>query len=264
MRVDNFLRSNPRPATLALVLQALAFIVAFVMILVLRYFSAEQITPNLQLFFLMFALLQACVATLLSRLLGMARWWHFIHFFFPIFVWLMSNIAVSSEVYLVAFIVTLSLYWTTFRTQVPFYPSGPFVWQQVSNLISDEHPSALIEIGSGLGDMSMAIAKNKPNCQVLGVEIAPLPWLVSKCRSLLRRSSADFVLGDYRRYDFKQFDIVFAYLSPAAMPALWIKAQREMQKGSLLISYEFEIPDAQPKQVIGSESSSKLIYIWRM
>ena len=33
-----------------------------------------------------------------------------------------------SSIYLLAFLFLLLLYWSTFRTQVPFYPSGAAVW----------------------------------------------------------------------------------------------------------------------------------------
>jgi len=47
-----------------------------------------------------------------------------------------------------------------------------------------------------------------------------LGGLTARCWGLnWRRSSATFVLGDYHKLDFGEFDAVFAYLSPAAMPA---------------------------------------------
>jgi hypothetical protein len=48
------------------------------------------------------------------------------------------------------------------------------------------------------------------------------------------------------------------------MPALWQKAQLEMQAGSMLISYEFEIPDAKASLCIQIEKQSPNIYVWKM
>jgi hypothetical protein len=123
---------------------------------------------------------------------------------------------------------------------------------------------SLIDIGSGLGDMPMYIAKIRPECRLEGIEIAPLPWLVSFIRSKIRRSTAVFKLGDYRALDFSNYDIVFAYLSPAAMLALWEKANQEMKSGSLLISLEFEIPGANPSMRIAGSEHSPMIYVWRI
>lgn len=55
--------------------------------------------------------------------------------------------------------------------------------------------------------------------------------------------------------------MVFAYLSPAAMPALWSKAQREMRAGSFLASYEFEIPEASGIKTIRTTEGGPLLYL---
>jgi len=169
---------------------------------------------------------------------------------------------ILNEVYLTGFLISLGLFWTTFRSQVPFFPSRPIVWQKVAELIPQDKPIRMIDIGSGLGDLAMHIAKMKTASRIEGIEVAPLPWLVSVVRSYLKGNAAVFKLGDYRELDFAQYDVVFAYLSPAAMPALWEKAHREMSSGSLLISYEFEVPGVSPTFCINTTKQS--IYVWEM
>lgn len=122
----------------------------------------------------------------------------------------------------------------------------------------------MIDIGSGLGDLSMYIAQRRPNDTVEGIEIAPLPWLISKVRARMQASNAAFTRGNYESLNFAEYDVVFAYLSPAAMTNLWIKANQEMRKGSLLVSLEFEIPEALPDQIIHTGTSTPKLYVWRM
>lgn len=197
-------------------------------------------------------------------LIGLAVWWRWIHFCFPLVMFLMSMWQLPNEIYLIGFVVTLSIFWTTFRSQVPFFPSRPMVWKKVAELVSQQQKTRMVEIGSGLGDLSMYIAKNRKNSQVEGVEIAPLPWLVSTLRTWVTRSSARFKLGDYRALDFAQYDLVFAYLSPAAMSDLWKKAQQEMRVGSLLVSYEFEISGVLPSFSITNGDKTPTIFVWKM
>ena len=118
----------------------------------------------------------------------------------------------------------------------------------------------MIDIGSGLGGMAMHLAAARPGAEVTGIELAPLPWLVSKLRAALRKSRARFVRGDYEALNFADYDLVFAYLSPAAMPGLWHKAQREMRTGTLLVSYEFEIPAGQSVKTIHATEGGPLLY----
>jgi hypothetical protein len=55
---------------------------------------------------------------------------------------------------------------------------------------------------------------------------------------------------------------VFAYLSPAAMGALWRKASAEMRPGSILLSYEFAIADKAADLVITPTGRGPVLYCW--
>jgi hypothetical protein len=110
----------------------------------------------------------------------------------------------------------------------------------------------------------MHIAKSRPRSHVEGIEIAPLPWLISVLRAKFCRSGVRFSLGDYRALNFADYDVIFAYLSPAAMLALWDKAQLEMRPGSLLISLEFDIPGVHPSRCVQAEQGSPALYVWEM
>jgi len=253
-----------KPATLAVLVQCAALVTVLVFSWLAHFIAAASFNVDLTFSILDLLLTQALLASIFSYFVGMATWWRWIHLCFPIVIWGMANWRLPNEFYLAGFIISLSLFWTTFRSQVPFFPSRPAVWKQVAKLMPKDKPVRLIDIGSGLGDMPMYIAKMRPECHIEGIEIAPLPWAVSFIRGKIRRSSAIFKLGDYRSLDFSNYDIVFAYLSPAAMLALWEKANHEMKSGSLLISLEFEIPGANPSMRIAGSEHSPMIYVWRI
>jgi hypothetical protein len=110
----------------------------------------------------------------------------------------------------------------------------------------------------------MYMAKIKPDSQIEGIEIAPLPWMISYMRAKFRRSSATFILGNYQALDFANYDVIFAYLSPVAMRTLWDKASQEMRPGSMLISLEFEIPGVAENMRIAGNKSTPTIYVWKI
>jgi hypothetical protein len=246
------------PATLAIVIQIAALMTVFLCVLIINLFFAVRFTV------FTLVVMQSLSAVALCGWTGMAVWWRWIHGVFPLAIALMSMTGIPNEVYLVGFLVSLSVFWTTYRSQVPFFPSRPIVREKVAQLIPLGQATRMIDIGSGLGDLSMYIANQRSNCQVEGIEIAPLPWLISAFRAWISRSSATFTLGDYHALDFAQYDLVFAYLSPAAMPALWLKARQEMLAGSLLVSYEFEIVGIPPAFIIKNSVNTPSIYVWKM
>jgi hypothetical protein len=82
---------------------------------------------------------------------------------------------------------------------------------------------------------------------------------------LLARSGCRIRFGDYRELDLARYDVVYAYLSPAAMGDLWSKARREMHPGSLLVSNRFAVPGVHPTEALATEPrGGASLYIWRM
>lgn len=211
------------------------------------------------------ALLQGAWAALLAWRAGLAPWWRAIQFaFVPVLVLsrgVADAAALPPAVFLVVFVVLLLVFWSTFRTQVPYYPSGREVRDIVAGLLPDR-PVAVVDIGSGLGGLVMDLAGRRADCDVTGIELAPLPWLASSLRARVTGSRARFLRGDYERLNLGHYDVVFAYLSPAAMGALWDKAQAEMKPGSLLLSYEFVIPERAPDRVFVTATGKKTLYCW--
>jgi predicted O-methyltransferase YrrM len=108
----------------------------------------------------------------------------------------------------------------------------------------------------------LELARRRPESRFEGIELAPLPWLASRLRARIAGATARFIRGDYEQLDFAQYDLVFAYLSPAAMDALWRKAQREMRPGSLLVSYEFPIAGQASSQTLVPQAGGPMLYIW--
>ncbi len=265
-KLRTIVRPNMRlvPATLAVLIQCAALLTVVAITWVVNFAATAYFGVNLNISIFTLVLMQALTAATFSYVAGMASWWRWIHLCFPLAAWVMFQWHIPNAVYLVGFVISLSLFWTTFRTQVPFFPSRSVVWQQVANIIPQDSPVRLIDIGSGLGDMSMYMAKTRPDSQIEGIEIAPLPWIISFIRAKFRRSSATFILGNYQALDFASYDVIFAYLSPAAMRMLWDKASQEMRPGCLLISLEFEIPGVPESMRILGNKNTPEIYVWKI
>jgi hypothetical protein len=248
-----FFRIWAAPSVRALLLQCLAFPLMLGAVFVLA-------RAGLQPGYLHVALVQGAIAGLLSWRL--ARWWRLIQFLFPLAVLGATRLALAPGVFLAGFVLLLLVFRSTYRTQVPYYPSGRKVWDAVAGLLPQERPVAAIDVGSGMGGLVLDLARRRPDSRFTGIELAPLPWLASRVRARLAGSHARFILGDYEGIDFGQYDLVFAYLSPAAMDALWRKASADMRPGSLLVSYEFAIAGREPDRIVLPTPGQTRLYIW--
>jgi hypothetical protein len=244
-----------KPAVAALLLQ----VAAFPLTLASTWLIASSGIP---MSYLGVALIQGVIAAGLTWWRGLASWWRFIQLLFPLALFATAQLDIPPIAFLAIFLFLLVLYWSTYRTQVPYYPSNRQVWDAVAALLPEEGRVRVIDIGSGLGGFTLDMARRRPGIEATGIELAPLPWLVSSLRARLAGSGARFIRGDYDRLDFADYDLVFAYLSPAAMSALWRKAAREMRPGALLVSYEFVIDDRLPDRTVYPTKRGKALYIW--
>jgi len=245
------------PAAQALIAQCLA------MVLVLTMSVAFSIFSEYRLSILAWCLIQGLCATAFSRLWKLDSWWSFIQLCFPLALLLAWEWHLPSAIYFTGFLICLALYWTTFRTRVPFYPSGPAVWRAVERMLP-AGPIRFVDIGSGFGGMVLYLAKQRHEGIFVGIELAPLPWLASRVRAAIGNSRGKMLRGDYTEVNLRDFDVVFAYLSPAAMPALWEQAQAEMKPGSLLLSFEFDVPGVQSQITNITPPEGPNLYAWTM
>lgn len=245
-------------------------VVALLVQVTVALFLAFAMLASWQLFQVKFSLLevlcsQSLLTLLATRWLNLAWWWCFLQPLFPVGLALMLMLALPPWLYLMLFSVLLLIYWSTYRTQVPYYPSTKSAWLALEQFLPKDHPFALIDIGSGLGGLVLHLGKKYPQGIFKGVEIAPLPWLISRLRQRITASPVRFLWSSYERLDFSEFDVVFAYLSPAAMDALWHKASTEMRSGSRLASLEFPVTGVADQFVVSTQNSpsnDRKLYVW--
>jgi hypothetical protein len=253
--VTSFYKRLP-PSIIALLLQ----LAAFALTVSTAHLLGLQLAPPI------FALLCGVLAAVLSRIVGLARWWLLIQFAFAPALVLMLALEIPPVVFLIAFIIMLTIYWSTFRTQVPLYLSSNKIWQALETMLPSDPPFNFIDLGSGIGGVLTHLARSHPHGRFHGVEAAPLPFLWSWLRIKFgRHAQCSVNWGSLWDSNLAKYDIVFAYLSPVPMDELWRKAKQEMRPGSLFISNTFCVADHPPQQTFTvDDMHHSTLYIWHM
>lgn len=191
---------------------------------------------------------QALTAAAVAHLLRSARWWLPIHLgFVPLAVGT-QGLGVNPAWYLAAFILLVLVYWTSFRTQVPLYLSNRRTAAAVAALLPPR-PCAVLDIGAGTGSLLRPLARARPDCRFSGIELAPATWLIGRLLAA-RAPNIDWQRGDLFARPWQDYDLVYAFLSPVPMAAVWKKAAAELRPGALLVSNSFPVPERAPDLVI--------------
>lgn len=209
-------------------------------------------------------------AALLGWRFGLAWWWAPIQLVAPAALALALGLAWAARlpawIFLAAFVLLLGLFWNSAGDRVPLYLSNRKTRAALAGLLPDRPDLAVADLGSGLGGVGAELARRRPAARVDAIESAPLPfalgWLGHR---LAGPANLAPIYGDLWSADLGAYDVVYCFLSPAPMPALYAKARAEMRPGSLLISNSFAVPDAPADRVVevGDRRGTRL-HVWRM
>lgn len=233
---------------------ALAQIVAGLCSLGLAQFTGHAV-PGMALL-----LMHSSLATGIARYIRLPWWWLPIQFLFAPALLTVLALEITPAWFLGGFLLLALIYWSTYRTRVPLYLSGPAVWQALEGRLPAE--GRVLDLGSGLGGPLAYLARRHAALRFEGIEAAPLPFLFSWLRSIGRRNLR-FRFGSFWARALDAQDVVFAYLSPAAMPRLWDKVRAEMRPGSTFVSVEFPVPGVAPHEVIQVGGVRGVcLYVW--
>lgn len=205
------------------------------------------------------------LAALFGYRFGLASWWIPIQAAFMPAIAVLLPLGIPASWFLAGFVLLTLVYWTTFRTQVPLFLSSPEVREKLGELLPERPGFSFVDLGCGLGGVLAGLAERRPDGRYHGVELAPLPWLVSWLRSRVGASDCRISWGSFWKLDLARYDVVYAYLSPVPMAELWHKVRREMRPGSLFISNAFAVPGAIPTQIVTVDGSGgTTLYVWRL
>ena len=209
------------------------------------------------------AWLFGAIAATLGWSYGLPPWWAPILVLFAPAALLASSLEVSPLVWLAAAVLPWLVFRGVIRDRVPLFLSDRPAIDGLLTLVSDRYPVSVVDLGCGTGGVLLALREARPIARLKGVENAPLTWLLARIR--LRDAAVTVRYGSIWEEALNHHDVVYAYLSPAAMPQLWDKASREMRAGSLLVSNSFAIPGIEPDRVLPLDSGfATELYVWTM
>jgi SAM-dependent methyltransferase len=187
-------------------------------------------------------------------------WWRYINLGFVPLLGLALSFPIGPHWYLAGFILLVATSLGAIRTRVPLYLSSDRAIQAVAERIPPQ--GRVLDLGCGLGGPLAGIKALRPDVEAVGVEAAPLNWLLARLRLA---GKARVRLGSLWDADLGDYDVVYAYLSTAPMARLWDKVKAEMRPGSLFISNTFSIPGVAPSEVIElHDLSNARLLIWRL
>lgn len=255
------LTGAPIPAALtALLAQVFAMLSVTLIAAAIPALTQGQAPGQLQ-----WALMQGVIAAAIGRRLGLAVWWLPVHLAFTPALVAALSLDLPPLWFLGGFLLLALVYGKIYQTRVPLYLSSRAAVEALASLLPERRGFSFIDLGSGCGGLLHDLRTARPDGNYHGIEAAPLPFLLSKCRNFFAATGCRISWGDFWTFDLAPYDVAYAYLSPLPMAALWRKARREMRPGSIFVSNSFGVPGVTPQHSLElSDFGGSVLHLWRM
>lgn len=117
------------------------------------------------------------------------------------------------------------------------------------------------DLGCGDGRLVYLAAKNY-QADAIGFELSPIVYLIAKLRQLLWQSKAKILFKDFRKVNISDANVILCYLLPDTLKVFREKFERELKKGTRIISYAFRIGDWEPIMKLEKVPEKNLGTVW--
>jgi len=119
--------------------------------------------------------------------------------------------------------------------------------------------STFVDLGAGDGRLLQRLhAASGARC--VGVEAAPLVYLLGRLRLAWAGSPCRLVWGDLRRFDLSDADAVYLWGTAYGLDQAWVDRLRSLRPGARVVSYGTPLPGWDPTSVLDHGLRSLYIY----
>lgn len=213
-----------------------------------------------------FALGAAVLYVACGRLAGLGNAWLVLGALATPALMLVPILQPPGWVFLIPAVLLAGFYVNGVTEKVPLYLTNPRTKRAIADLVPLGEGRKVVDLGCGLGGVVAAVARARPDAEVLGVETAPLSYLIASLRiALFGPRNARIQFRSIWDTDVSEADLVYAFLSPAPMERLNNKLRAEMKAGSLFVSNSFAVPGKEPDEVVAVDDGRQTqLLIWKM
>jgi SAM-dependent methyltransferase len=146
-------------------------------------------------------------------------------------------------------------------TGAPFVPTPMPRVKKMLQLAKIKKGEKVYDIGCGDGRMVYLAAKEY-GANAVGFELSPLVFLLAKVRQFFWRSKAKIFFTDFRAQNLGDADVIVCYLMPDSLARLQEKLDKELKKGTRVVSYAFSIGTWKVNHREERDKENNLAPIW--
>lgn len=168
-----------------------------------------------------------------------------------------------SILFLIFFVIVGTLAWGSLLA-APWVPTLSAQRKLLVDNLNINPESTIYDLGCGSGSILFEFADRYPNAKCIGYDVALFPLFLGlgiKLRHPKRYKNVSLRFGNFFNKQFKDADVIVAFLMKKAYPKFIATLQREAKSETLVAIEAWPLPDKTPVQVIqGKELLSWFVY----
>lgn len=174
---------------------------------------------------------------------------------------LVATLAIGLLIFIViALAATMILHLVVLR--VPYIPTSRAIVQAMVQLARLQGRETVIDLGAGDGRILIEAVRSYPGITAIGIEYVPTVWLLGTFVIWRSRIPVTLRLGDALTADVANADVIFLYVLPSLMHKLEQKFQKELRKGTVIVSHSFSFPGRRAEEEVVTGGKTIRRYVW--
>ncbi len=145
----------------------------------------------------------------------------------------------------------------------PFVPTPMKAVHKILKNAGIKKGDKVYDIGAGDGRL-VHFASRDYHAQAVGFEIDPFVYFFAKMRQWFWRWQGKMIRGNFLKHDLSDADFIVCYMLPNTLAKFQKKFDKELKKGTKIISYAFSIGSWKPKKIITKSDKISRIFIYEV
>lgn len=146
----------------------------------------------------------------------------------------------SEFILVVASVILMSMVYSALRWGIGPVPTSPKVKKALIPLLPPLSHGIIYELGAGFGNLAFTLGEHYPDCQVIAIEVSPVPYFWMKIRNGFN-PKLNIIRKDFFQLNLSDASLIVCYLYPGAMERLEKKLAQECPKAAIL-THTFAFP----------------------
>ena len=145
----------------------------------------------------------------------------------------------------------------------PFVPTPMPAVHKILEHADIKKGDKVYDIGAGDGRFVHFAVKDY-YAKATGFEIDPFIYFFAKLRQWFFSWEGKMIRGNSFKQDISDADIIICYMMPKSLAKFQKKFEKELKKGTKIISYAFHIGSLKPKKIIPKKEKISKIFLYKI